>query len=258
MNSFIGWVGGKQRLREEIISNFPTDHKMYVEVFGGAGWVLFARDKHAQEEVYNDINSELVNLFRCVKYHKDELKKELNYMISAREFFSDYKLQLSSVGLTDIQRAARFFYTIKYSFGSKGQHYATRGKSIANTVSRLDEIATRLNKVVIENKSYEEVISKYDRNSTLFYLDPPYYKTEKYYQRTKGKFDIHSHQSLRNILSKIKGRFVLSYNDDEYIRDLYKNFNVTSVIRKESLSITGKNNNEYKEIIITNFDKKNL
>ncbi len=257
MNSFIGWVGGKQRLRETIISKFPNDHKMYVEVFGGAGWVLFARDKHAQEEVYNDINSELVNLFRCVKYHKNELIKELKYMISARELFNDYKLQLSTIGLTDIQRAARFFCMIKYSFGSKGQHYATRGKSVEKAIAKFDDIAARLNKVVIENKSYEELILKYDRSSTLFYLDPPYYKTEKYYQRINGKFDIQSHQILHDILSKIKGRFVLSYNDDEYIRKLYKNFNITAVTRKENLSITGKNNNEYKELIITNFDKKN-
>jgi len=71
MNSFISWVGGKKLLRNKIIEEFPVTDKYgrYIEVFGGAGWVLFSRDKHASLEVYNDVNGQLVNLFRCVKYH---------------------------------------------------------------------------------------------------------------------------------------------------------------------------------------------
>ena len=69
MNSFIGWIGGKKLLRKEIIARFPEEYGRYVEVFGGAGWVLFGLDpKPGRMEVYNDANSDLVNLFRCVKY----------------------------------------------------------------------------------------------------------------------------------------------------------------------------------------------
>lgn len=69
MNSFISWIGGKNSLKKEIIKRFPEDMERYVEVFGGAGWVLFYKDKHAPVEIYNDINSDLVNLYRCVRYH---------------------------------------------------------------------------------------------------------------------------------------------------------------------------------------------
>ena len=74
MNSFITWIGGKKQLREAIVSRFPQEGiRKYVEVFGGAGWVLFHRDKHAPKEVYNDINSNLVNPFRMMKHHTEEV-----------------------------------------------------------------------------------------------------------------------------------------------------------------------------------------
>lgn len=76
MESFIAWVGGKRLLRKEIVNRFPQDGvKKYVEVFGGAGWVLFYKDKHAEKEVYNDVNSELVNLFRNVKSSRSSGKR---------------------------------------------------------------------------------------------------------------------------------------------------------------------------------------
>lgn len=71
MDSFISWIGGKKLLRKRVVEEFPDSntYDRYVEVFGGAGWVLFSKDKHAEMEVYNDANGNLVNLFRCVKYH---------------------------------------------------------------------------------------------------------------------------------------------------------------------------------------------
>ena len=91
MESFIGWIGGKRMLRKAILERFPTDEVgRYVEVFGGAAWVLFAKEKKANQlEVYNDINSNLVNLFRCVKYHCGELQREMEWMLTSREQFFD-------------------------------------------------------------------------------------------------------------------------------------------------------------------------
>ena len=79
MKSLIGWIGGKRALCKAILKRFPTEETgRYIEVFGGAAWVLFAREKiPGQLEVYNDINSNLTNLFRCVKYHCGELQREL-------------------------------------------------------------------------------------------------------------------------------------------------------------------------------------
>ena len=128
MDSFIGWVGGKKALRDVIISNFPEKApKRYIEVFGGAGWVLFRKEKvSGQMEVFNDRDSCLINLYRCIKYHPEELKRELEGILSSRELFYDFKEQCFMRGMTDIQRAARYFYLIKISFGCKKDTFATK------------------------------------------------------------------------------------------------------------------------------------
>lgn len=253
MNSIIGWVGGKRQLRKEIIELFPPDIKMYVEVFGGAGWVLLGKEKHAQDEIYNDFNSDLVNLFRCIKYHPDELKKELKPMIPSRENFNNYREMMRIEGFTDIQKASMFFSTIKYSFGSKGTSFATRGRNFQGAVDGFDELSKRLNKVVIENKDFEDLIKLYDGKETFFYLDPPYYKTEKYYNTQKEYFMREDHNRLKNVLKNIEGKFLLSYNDCEEIRQLYSEFGIISVNRKETLSSNADNRKDYKEILIKNY-----
>lgn len=88
-------------LRNKIIEQFPEEYDRYVEVFGGAGWVLFAKEKKGIE-VYNDINSNLVNLYKCVKYHPEALQKELDGILMSRELFQDAIWETR--GLTDIQK----------------------------------------------------------------------------------------------------------------------------------------------------------
>lgn len=78
MKSFIPWIGGKSQLANRIISMFPAKIDRYIEVFGGGGSVLFAKNKHAPLEVYNDANSQLVNLFRCIRFHRAELQREIS------------------------------------------------------------------------------------------------------------------------------------------------------------------------------------
>lgn len=191
MNSFIGWIGGKKLLRKEITKRFPESFNRYIEVFGGAAWVLFSKDKLANMEVYNDINGDLVNLFRCVK-------RNVNVMIQY---------------LTDIQK--------------------------------------RFSGVVIENKDFEDLIRVYDKENALIYLDPPYYGTERYYQI---KFSEEDHMRLHEMLENVKGKFILSYNDCGFIRDLYKNFNIDEVQRNHNL--VGKykyKEHRYSELIIRNY-----
>lgn len=251
MNSFIGWIGGKKLLRNEIIKRFPGAFNRYIEVFGGAAWVLFAKDKHADLEVYNDYNSDLVNLFRCVKYHTPELQRELSWMLNSRELFHDFLQQYNVRGLTDIQRAARFFMLIKTSYGSEGRTYGCVKKNIDVMVQYLELIQERLNNVVVENKDFEDLIKVYDRPNALFYLDPPYYGTEKYYQ---VQFSTEDHIRLYNVLRGIKGKFLLSYNDYEYIRQLYKGYAIEEVSRNHNLMsrYDGKDNH-YRELIIRNY-----
>ena len=246
MKSFIPWIGGKSLLAKKIISMFPENFDRYVEVFGGGGSVLFAKDKHAPLEVYNDANGQLVNLFRCIKFHRGELQREISSYVNAREIFEDIKAQINVRGLTDIQRAAIFYIQVKISYGADSRTYGCHKKNISPEY--LTDIENRLKSgagVVIEHKDFENLIKVYDRKTALFYCDPPYYKTENYYD---AEFSLEDHKRLKNCLSGIKGRFILSYNDDEYIRKLYKDFNITATERQNNLS-----KGLYKELIITNY-----
>lgn len=254
MRSFIGWIGGKSHLKNQIISLIPSDCNRYIEVCGGAGWVLFGKDKiKGQMEIFNDIDGDLINLYKQIKYNCSALQKEIDWLQS-RELFSQYRYEIENqVELTDLQRAARYLYLIKCSFGSNRNSFATAPKTIYNIVSELPKYNERLKSVIIENRDFEDLIKTYDRDSALFYVDPPYVASERYYNRNYTKFNKDDHIRLNAVLKGIKGRFILSYNDCDFIRNLYKDYNIKCVSRKNLLPATAENRAEFKEVIITNF-----
>lgn len=249
MNSFITWIGGKKLLRNEIIKRFPPEGvARYIEVFGGAGWVLFGKEKHEEMEVFNDIDSNLVNLYRCLKYHCSELQRELELYLISREQFIDSRELVNQRGLTDIQRAARYYHLIKISFGADRRSFGLKPNNLVGSITDLPQFSERLKKVVIENKDFENLIKVYDRTESLFYLDPPYVGTEKYYDNA---FTMQDHIRLKNILDEIKGRFILSYNNDDIVKEMYDGYNIHEVSRNNNMS--NKENARYKELIITNY-----
>ena len=243
MKSFIPWVGGKSLLAKKITEQFPDDIYRYIEVFGGDGSVLFYKENHAKLEVYNDFNSCLVNLFRCVKYHRAELQREISGYFNSREIFDEIKEKMKISGFTDIQRAAMFYVQIKISYGSNMKTFCCKEMNLSTEY--MEQIEKRLKSVVIENKDFENLIKIYDRPKALFYCDPPYHKTENYYDAV---FTEAGHERLKAVLGGIKGHFILSYNDDEYIRELYREYKIIPVERQNNLS-----RGSYKELIIKNF-----
>lgn len=243
MRSFIPWIGGKTLLAPKITAEFPESFGRYIEVFGGGASVLFSSDKHAKFEVWNDANGDLVNLFRCVKYHRGELQREIRYYLNSREMFGDIRKRLECPGFTDIQRAAMFYVLVKISFGADARSYGCSSKAIST--ESFDRIEKRLEHVNIENKDFEELIKQYDRPDAFFYCDPPYHKTEECYSE---KFSEADHYRLNSVLTALKGRFLVSYNDDDFVRELYKDFNIQAVSRRNNLS-TG----QFKEVIIKNY-----
>ena len=251
MDSFMSWVGGKKALRGKIVEEFPEPgmYGRYIEVFGGAGWVLFSSDSHAKMEVYNDVNGNLVNLFRCIKYHPDAVQNELQYILISREQFYDVREQIEMRGMTDIQRAARFFVLIKESFGADVRSFGLRPRDMDKAKEHLFQVSKRLNKVVIENLDFQKILKNYDKSNALFYLDPPYYETEKYYL---DRFMPEDHVRLKEALGVMEGKFVLSYNNCEYIRELYKGYNIIEVERLHNL-LQKERKPKYRELLIKNF-----
>lgn len=258
----ITWVGGKRALRKTIAPLIPANIKSYVEPFGGAGWMLFYKDRWANVEVYNDLDGRLVNLFRIVKYHPNALKEELQYLLGSREMFFQF---LNGTFITDIQRAAQFLFLISRSFGGKGDTFGSirktaggAGKSHKNFLEKIDAIHERLDKVLIDNRDFETVIKQYDFEDAFFYCDPPYSKGYKYTITNKKDFD---HERLRDVLGRIKGRFLLSYDDSPKVRELYKGYEMIEVERLNGINNREGSNREnkiYKELLIANYPIKDL
>ncbi|ABR48594.1 DNA adenine methylase [Alkaliphilus metalliredigens QYMF] len=250
LKSPLSWMGGKYRLRKQIIELIP-EHTCYVEIFGGAAWVLFGKES-SKVEVYNDINSELVNFFRILKYHAEEFKSWIEKDVVSREIFEEYH-ESPSKYMTDIQRAVRFFYLIKYSFASKGDHfgYGTNkdpNKAIFNT-DFIQEVRGRLKHCYVENLSFDQLINKYDRKETFFFCDPPYYELTQY----KDKFYKEDHLHLVELLKNIEGKFLVTINDHPEVREWYKGFNMKSTEVNYSVSRNIEGRKNYKELIITNY-----
>lgn len=252
MDSFIPRIGGKRILRKDILARFPKDPVgRYVEAFGGAGWLLFSKDRHAPEEIFNDIDGELINLFRCVKNHAEELQRQMEWMLNSRELFEDAIALKCSRGLTDIQRAALYFVAVKESYGADVRTYGSPAKNLERVTEYLSKVKHRLQTVKIENRSYDIIIKQYDRTDALLYLDPPYHGTEGAYD---SPFTDNDHHNLRRILGGINGKFILSYNDDSFVRSLYSGFYIEEISRNSNLAnryptLKG----SFRELIIRNF-----
>ena len=266
MNSIISWVGGKKALRDLIYLRMPKNYDRYIEVFGGGGWVLFGKPPDKCMEVYNDFNSNLANLFYCVKERPMALLRELSFLplnsrdefttlrkfLAMEEFKSEHlaeELERAAVG--DVKRAAAFYKIIRYSYGSGCTSYGCQPFDIRKTFTIIWEANRRLKDTVIENKDFEALIRQYDRPNAFFYCDPPYFETEGHYEVVFRKED---HVRLRDTLKGIQGKFMVSYNDCAYIRELYQDFQIEAVTRINNLAQRYDNGSEFPEVLIANYD----
>ncbi|NFO41941.1 DNA adenine methylase [Clostridium botulinum] len=243
-------MGGKSRLRNTIIKMIP-EHECYIELFFGAGWVYFGKEK-SKVEVINDIDKELINLFRMIKYHAQEIERQLESEFSGRDIFEEYK-NYTLEHLTEIHRAVRFLYLISQSFAARGEHYGygtnTRPSPQIFYKGVLQELKERLRNTYVENLSFEKIIDKYDREHSFFFCDPPYFETAGY----ADAFGEKEHLLLRDKLSSIKGKFLVTINDNEKVREWYKDFNIIETKVNYSISKEKKGRGKYNELIITNY-----
>lgn len=259
INSFMAWVGGKKALRDEILARFPRNYKRYIEVFGGAGWVLFHKPPGNDFEVFNDFNGNLVNLYRCVREQPNALRNELRYMLNSRLDFEYMKGMLHSQAvLPDVRRAAYYYALIRYSYAAGTSTFGSQPHAMWNNFPLIESAAGRLQKVVIENKDCVKLIRQYDRPESFFYCDPPYYNADQYYEAVSS--DGFDHAGLADALLGIKGKFLLSYNDCPEIRALYDRpgIVVEGISRLSNIAQRYENGKQYPELLISNYDTTEL
>lgn len=241
-NPIIPWPGGKRRLLKHLYPHFPA-HECYVEAFAGGAAALLMRPHPAPVEVLNDVNGELVNLYRVVRHHLDAFVEQFRWSLVSRTMF-EWAQMARPETLTDIQRAARWYYLQKLAFGGKvsGQNfgYVTSGNGPKLDLTRigyeLSDVHLRLANVIIEHGPWREVVERYDRPHTLHYLDPPYWQTEGY----GVEFPFAEYEAIADFMRAAQGRVVLSINDHPDIRRVFDGFNAIPLQIRYSVGREGR------------------
>ncbi|WP_223871515.1 DNA adenine methylase [Candidatus Dactylopiibacterium carminicum] len=249
----VPWIGGKRRLAKHILPLFP-EHTCYVEPFCGAAALYFLKPP-AKAEVLNDINGELINLYRVVKHHPEEFARQFKWALTSRQIYEWAKVSPPEP-LTDVQRASRFYYLQKCGFGGKveGQTFGTATTSAPRlSFMRLeDDIAAahlRLVHAYIEHLPWAACISRYDREHTLFYCDPPYWGTEGY----GFEFGLDEYTHIANLARSIKGRMVISVNDIPEMRQAFSGLTMERVEINYQVGGSGRSKARSGELIIRNW-----
>lgn len=228
------YIGGKRSLAKRLVAQIDAQpHDVYAEPFVGMGGVFFRRDRRPKKEVINDISTDVVNLFRLLQRHYQQLLDVLKWQVASRAEF-ERLLGLDPSRLTDLERAARFIYIQRLGFGGKINRPTfgvTRSNparfDLTKLVPMLEDVHERLCGVEIERLPYEKLITTYDTPGTLFYLDPPYFGCETDYG--PGVFSRADFELLRGLLEGIKGRFILSLNDTPEVRAIFAGFTIEEV-----------------------------
>ena len=206
------------------------EHITYVEPFAG-GCQVFFRKSPSQVEVLNDKDEEVLNFLRICQAHPEELARNLTYFVASRRLHALLSEQRPSA-LTDIQRAARFLYLQKTTFGGRVVRQSFRFGVTKPASFRADrqagviaEAATRLRNVLLECGPYQDVLRRFDRDSTFVYFDPPYIGLELY----RFNFSTADFEELTQHLALLRGKFLLSINDCALSRQLFAHFHVRNV-----------------------------
>jgi len=228
------YIGGKRNLARRIVEIVEsTPHTTYAEAFVGMGGVFLRRRQIPKMEVINDYSRDLATFFRVLQRHYVAFMEMMRFQLTTRTEF-ERLAATDPETLTDLERAAAFFYLQRTAFGGK-----VAGRCFGVAVNRparfditrlgplLEEIHGRLAGVVIECLPFADFIRRYDRPGTLFYLDPPYYGSEGDYGRALfGRDDF---AALAAVLRELRGRFILSLNDVPEIREIFAAFHMEGV-----------------------------
>ena len=222
----IPWMGSKRRLAPTILERMP-EHTCYVELFAGSAAVLFARPEPAKVEVVNDLDGELINLFRILKHHLVEFVQQFRWSITSRQMWK-WLDDTPPETLTDIQRAARFYYLHRLGFGGKAVGrtfgYSPTAAPRINFVrieEALSDVHQRLAQVLVEQLPWQDCVRRYDRPGTLFFCDPPYLGLAGYVGK---KWELEDFEELATVLGSIQGKALLTVNDHPDLRRVFGAF----------------------------------
>ena len=248
--------GGKSQIADKIINKIP-EHKIYVEPFVGGG-AVFLKKPLAKKNVINDKDRDVATVFKSFKDGNGFSKCNME---GSKQKYDRLKNK-SNKSPCDIA------YLSKWSFGSDwnghkyvldgdinkklkqyGKRYRPKDKTfgIKYQNAHKDDYKKKLKNTIIINKDFKKVMEKYDSKDTLHYLDPPYYGSENVYKE-RGV----TPKEVCEVVKKMKGKVILSYNDVPKVRKECKGLKFRKVNTKYTLGANS-NNKKANEVLITNY-----
>lgn len=256
--------GGKFHLAPKLVKLLPP-HRIYVEPFGGAANVLLTKPP-SPIEVYNDRDGALVNLFETVRNHPLLFLERCQFLLYSRELYQRWSRQLRTrypgPDLDRVEAAVRTYYSLVSSFvgdPTKGWAFSRTGRGGGanrwdSIWERVASLSQRLQQVAIDCIDFRDCIKNWDTEVTLFFLDPPYPSSV-----SKGfygnNFTWQDHKDLAKLLAKVRGKWMLTYDDIPKLRELYQNFEIrrfSSMLASQKVP-RGTRRVSLRQILITNF-----
>ena len=222
------WPGGKSRMLKKLLPLIPK-HTCYCEPFAGGLAVLLAKER-SQVEVVNDLNGDLVHLYRNIQYHLPALLQEIEWILNSRQNLQDF---IAQPGLTEIQQAARWLVRNKISFGGGMTSFGVSRKggggasvSRAGIAESLRVFNARMDRVTVEHLPYGRCMALYDAKETFFFIDPPYLDCNPHVYEAWNEEKM---TELKENVSRLKGLWLLTVNDGKFNRRLFKDYRLHAV-----------------------------
>lgn len=247
MKPIFGYMGGKTRVAPQIIPLIPP-HKVYVEPFFGSGAVMLEKgypklsSSGEYREVINDLDNNVTNFYEVLRTHPKKLKRYLDYMEYSEVMYQNAKTNSEHFRKAgDIERAALWFFNAQSSFAAKingGFAYSKSSRNGAQTLisktKKIIKFAKRVKQCHIFNKSYEQIIERFDSKDTFFYFDPPYQNTTKYNIQKDTDID---YDLLYEEVTNLQGEFILSHYRDDFVKRFEDaGYEVININHKQSIA----------------------
>lgn len=236
MNTVLKYPGSKWSIADWIIANFPSNYEKltYLEPFFGSGAVFFNK-KRSMIETINDLDGNVVNLFKQIRDNPEALSRAIKLTPWARD---EYKNSYEMTGET-LEDARRFMVRCWQAIGTKTSdisgwsnnikpidsglsRWSRLHEEILRTAQRLSN--EKLNLVQIENQPAVDLIKRYNRKEVLIYLDPPYVLKTRSGRIYKHEMSNEQHEELLKSVLEHKGYVIISGYDNDIYREYLKDW----------------------------------
>lgn len=265
---FLKWAGGKSQLLNTFEEFIPSDFNRYHEPFVGGGAMFFHMYGHSPELIasLSDLNDELINCYSVVRDNVEQLIKALKKHRNESEYFYEVRA-LDTSKLTDVQRAARLIYLNKtcfnglYRVNSRGQFNVPFG-SYKNPRTcdedNLHATSRALKNTKLGHQHFSKALSTAGKGDFV-YLDPPYQPlsaTSNFTSYTSKCFGEPDQQQLASVYAQLDKRgckVMLSNSDNEFVKELYKDFRQETVYATRAINCRADRRGRISELLILNY-----